>query len=160
MSTTKRQYVEQAFAEVGLAGYLFDITPEELNTALRQLDSMIALWNAKGIRLGWPMPSSPQNSDLDDVTETADSASDAIVFNLAIRVARSFGKAVDPEVKAMAKQAYDTLLIKAAMPMQRQLPAEMPLGAGNKPWRWQGGPFVRPPKDPVLAGQDGPIEYD
>lgn len=160
MGWTKRQYVEQALVEIGLAGYIFDITPEELNSALRQLDSMIAAWNAKGIRLGWPMPSSPQNSDLDDPTETADSANEAISLNLAIRVAPTFGKAIAPETKAFAKQAYDTLLIQAAMPMQRQMPAEMPLGAGNKPWRWQGGPFVRPPKDPVLAGQDGPIEYD
>jgi hypothetical protein len=121
---------------------------------------MIAAWNAKGVRLGWPMPTFPQNSDLDDITETADAANEAICLNLAIRVAPSFGKTVPPETKQFAKQAYDTLLIQAASPQERQMPEEMPLGAGNKPWRWTGGPFVRPPKDPVLAGQDGPIEYD
>ena len=40
MGMTKRQYVDQAFTEIGLAGYVFDITPEEMNTALRQLGQL------------------------------------------------------------------------------------------------------------------------
>jgi hypothetical protein len=46
------------------------------------------------------------------------------------------------------------------MPVQQQLPSTMPAGAGNKPWRVYDNPFIRPPVDPVLAGQDGPIEFN
>mgnify|MGYP003525752305 CR=1 FL=1 len=53
MGWTKRQFVTQAFEEIGLAAYVFDLTPEQLQSALRRLDSMMASWNAKGIRLGY-----------------------------------------------------------------------------------------------------------
>ena len=160
MGWTKRQYVEQAFTEIGLAGYVFDITPEELNTALRQLDSMMAAWNAKGIRLGWPIPANPLNADLDDETEVTDAANEAIYCGLAVRIAPSFGKTITQTTAFLAKQAYDQLLAIAAAPMQRQFPQTMPAGAGNKPWRTYDSPFLRPPQDPLLAGPDGPIEFD
>lgn len=160
MSYTKRQYIEQAFAEIGLAGYIFDLTPEQLQTALRQLDSMMAAWNAKGIRLGWPMPSSPQGSDLDDLTEITDAANEAIYCGLAVRIAPSFGKTVGGQTQFFAKQAYDQLLSIASMPLEKQLPHTMPAGAGNKPWRNNDSPFIRPPTDPLLAGPDGEIEFN
>jgi len=40
------------------------------------------------------------------------------------------------------------------------LPGSMPAGAGNKPWRVYDDPFLRRPVDPLLAGQDGPIEFN
>lgn len=160
MGWTKRQYIEQAFTEIGLAGYIFDLTPEELNTALRQLDSMMAAWNAKGIRLGWPMPSSPQNSDLDDLTEITDAANEAIYCGLAVRIAPTFGKTVGGQTQFFAKQAYDQLLAIAAAPLEKQLPQTMPAGAGNKPWRNNDSPFVNPPIDPLLSGPDGVIEFN
>jgi hypothetical protein len=160
MSMSKRQFVEQAFAEIGLAGYLFDITPEELNTALRQLDSMMAAWNAKGIRLGWPIPANPLNADLDEETNVTDAANEAIYCGLAVRIAPTFGKAIGGQTQFLAKQAYDQLLAMAALPMERQFPRTTPSGAGNKPWRTYDSPFLRPPQDPLLAGPDGPIEFD
>ena len=160
MSWTKRQYVEQAFAEIGLAGYIFDLTPEQLQTALRQLDSMMAAWNAKGIRLGWPMPSSPQNSDLDDVTDITDAANEAIYCGLAVRIAPGFGKTVGGQTQFFAKQAYDQLLSIAATPLEKQLPGTMPAGSGNKTWRINNNPFLNPPTDPLLAGPDSEIEFN
>jgi hypothetical protein len=160
MGWTKRQYVEQAFAEIGLAGYIFDLTPEELNTALRQLDSMMAAWNAKGIRLGWPAPSSPQNSDLDQETNVTDMANEAIYCGLAVRIAPTFGKTVGGQTQFFAKQAYDQLLSIVSMPLEKQLPQTMPAGAGNKPWRNNDSPFVLPPVDPLLSGPDGVIEFN
>ena len=68
MGYTKRQFVTSAFEEIGLADYVFDLQPEQLEAALRRLDSMMAEWNAMGIRLGYSMPSSPQDSDLDEQT--------------------------------------------------------------------------------------------
>lgn len=160
MGWTKRNYIEQAFTEIGLAGYLFDITPEELNTALRQLDSMMAAWNAKGIRLGWPMPSSPDGDDLDDQTEISDAANEAIYCGLAVRIAPTFGKTVGGQTQFFAKQAYDQLLAKAALPPEKQFPRHMPAGAGHKPWRTWDDPFLRPPVDPVLAGPDSVLNFD
>jgi hypothetical protein len=35
----------------------------------------------------------------------------------------------------------------------------MPAGAGNKPWAVDN-PFLDPPKDRLLAGQDSAIDFD
>lgn len=160
MSWTKRQFVAQAFEEIGLASYVFDLTPEQLQSALRRLDAMMASWNAKGIRLGYPLPSVPTDSDLDERTNVPDSANEAIYTNLGVRLAPSFGKAVSPDAKAIAKTTYDVLLARAAMPIEQQMPGTMPSGAGNKSWRAHDNPFLSPPADPVLAGQDGPIDFN
>lgn len=159
MGYSKRQFVTAALEEIGLASYVFDLQPEQLEFAMRRLDAMMADWNGKGIRLGYPLPGSPQDSDLDEQTLVPDSAFEAIICNLGIRLAPSYGRQVMIETKATAKQAYDILLQRATYPLEKQLPAQMPSGAGNKPWRMYDNPFVRPPYQPVDAGPDGPIEY-
>jgi hypothetical protein len=160
MGWTKRQIIAQAFEEVGLASYVFDLKPEQLQSALRRLDGMMAAWNAKGIRLGYPLPSSPQDSSLDEETFVPDSALEAIYLNLGVRIAPGYGKQVAQDTKMNAKAAYDTLLARATLPPLMQMPGTMPAGAGNKPWQVYDQPFLNPPQDPVLAGQDGPIEYN
>lgn len=158
MGYTKRQFINGAFEEIGLADYVFDLSPEQLQSALRRLDAMMMEWNAQGIRLGYPIASSPQDSDLDSDTFAPDSAWEAIITNLAIRIAPGYGKTVSPDTKISAKGAYNTLLQRATFPLEKQLPETMPIGQGNKPWRWDN-PYVYPPANPVDAGPDGPIEW-
>jgi hypothetical protein len=131
MSYKKRQFISAAFEEIGLASYVFDLQPEQLQSALRRLDAMMADWNAKGIRLGYPLPSSPQDSDLDEDTLVPDSAYEAIICSLGIRLAPSYGKQVMIETKTTAKQGYDILLQRATFPLEKQLPVHDPI------WRWQ-----------------------
>lgn len=160
MGYSKRQFVSAAFEEIGLAAYAFDLQPQQLESALRRLDAMLASWNSLGIRLGYPLPSSPEFSDIDAESEVPDSANEAIITNLAVKLAPSYGKQVMPETKATARETYNTLISRAVLPMEQQLPGTMPAGAGNKPWRVHDNPFLRPPVDPVLAGQDGQIEFN
>ena len=154
--TTKRQFVNQAFEEIGLASYVYDLTPEQLNSAVTKLDSMMATWNAKGIRLGYPLVSNPDQSDIESDTFVPDSAFEAITTNLAIRLAPSYGKTVSQDTKAIAKDAFNTLLSRAAVPPEMQLPDAMSLGAGN---RLYDNPFTPPPVDPLTAGPDSVITF-
>lgn len=158
MGYTKRQFVTAAFEEIGLADYVFDLSPEQLEGALRRLDAMMMEWNAQGIRLGYPIASSPQDADLDTDTFTPDSAWEAVITNLAVRIAPGYGKTVSPDTKMLAKNGYNILLQRATFPLEKQLPETMPIGQGNKPWRWDN-PYVYPSADPVDAGPDGPIEW-
>lgn len=160
MSYTKRQFVTAALEEIGIASYAFDLQPDQLESARRRLDAMIADWNGKGIRLGYPIPSSPQEGSIDEETNVPDSAYEAIICNLGIRLAPSYGKQVAIETKATAKQGYDVLLKRATIPPQQQLPGTMPSGAGNKSWRSYDNPFLRPPIDQVTVGPDGPLEFN
>jgi len=161
MAYTKRDIVEQAFEEIGLASYVFDLQPQQLDSALRRLDSMMATWNAKGIRLGYPLPSSPADSDLDQEIGVPDSAIEAMYLNLAIRISAGFGKTVSPDTRSSAKRAYNEVVANSALPVEMQLGNEtIPAGAGNKGWRYYNNPFLREPQDPLTVGSDGILDLE
>lgn len=159
MSWTKRQFVLQAFEEVGYASYAYDLQPEQLQAGLRRLESMMGTWNGRGIRLGYPLSANPDNANLDDATNVPDASNEAVYTNLALRIAPLIGKTVSNETKQAARAAYMELLGRFTKPQEQQLPRTMPAGAGNKPWRFDD-PFMPPPEDPLLAGDDGPIEFN
>ena len=129
---TNKQIIEQAFEEIGLASYIFDITPDQLESALRRLDLMVASWQARNIQIGYPLPASPGNSNIDEEIQTSLNNNEALVLNLAVRLAPAYGKSVSPDTKATAKLLYDQLLIEAAMPYEQQFVRTLPLGAGYK----------------------------
>jgi hypothetical protein len=159
MSYTKRQYVIAAFEEIGLASYVFDLTDNELLSACKRLDAMMAQWNAKGIRLGYPLPSNPDSTSLDVDTEVPDAANEAIILNLGIRIAPGYGKSVSPDTKISAKAAYTTLLGWTAQPTpEKQFPRTLPTGAGQKAWRYDQDPFMPIPVDPLTTGGDGVLD--
>lgn len=156
---TKEQLIEHAFAEIGLAPDVFNVAPEQIQRALRSLDAMMATWNGKGIRLGYPLPSSPDDSNIAQDSGIPDAANETVYLNLAIRIAPGVGKQVSPDTKISARAGYDVLLARAAFPPQ-QPSKNMPAGAGNKPWR-RVTPFMPLPVDPLLAAQGGDqIEFE
>ena len=159
MGYTRRQFVTAAYAEIGLASYVFDLEPEQLELACQRLDSMMAQWNGRGLRLGYPLPGSPELTALDTETNVPDAANEAIITGLAVRIAPGLGKSVSPDTKMMAKAGYDMLLSRAAMPPEMQLTGNVPLGAGNKPWR-ENVEYVSPPRDPLIAGGDAVMEFE
>lgn len=135
MAITKRQLVDEAFEELAIGG-AFNVAPEEKLRALRRLESMVAQWESKGIVLGYALPASPGDSNLDDDSGVADRHVLALQMNLALALAPSFGKAVTLETKLAARDAYADLLREATTPQsQNALRAGVPLGAGNKAWR-------------------------
>ena len=159
MAYTKRQFVEAALTEIGLASYVFDIQPEQLEYARRRLDAMMADWNGKGIRLSYPIPASPEQGSLAEETNVPDSANEAVILNLAVRLAPSYGKQIMPDTRLLAKTAYDTVLQRATAPIELQFPDTLPSGAGNKYWRDADDPFMPPPVDPVETGPEGILEF-
>ena len=161
MSWTKRQFITQAFEEIGLAAYVFDLTPEQLDSACRRLDAMVAGWNANGVRISYPLATSPGSTNIDDDTHVPDFANEAIYLNLACRIGPSFGKVVSPETKLFASTAYSNLVGQTAEPTpELQLPGAMPRGQGTKSWRNTNNPFLNAQQEQVDAGSDGPIEFE
>lgn len=154
MGYTKRQFVEAALEEIGVRHYSFDASPKQLEYALRTLDAMLATWNAQGIRIGYLMPGTPEDSDISSESGVPDSANLAIIKNLAIEIAPSYGIAVSPDTKLSAKKAYDTLLSLNAYVPEMKLPGTMPMGAGHKP-NSRGRTFAPETVDPITTGHDG-----
>lgn len=155
---TKQQIVEQAFDELALAGFTFDLDPGQLESALRRLDTMMAAWGAVGISLGYLLPANPDDSNLDDETGIPDSAVEAVYLNLAVKMAASRGKNLTTETKAAAKRGYDQLLGEAARRQARPtpMPNTMPRGAGNKPWRGIGDRFFAGARPAAVTVEPAP----
>lgn len=163
MAWTKRQYVLQAFEEIGLASYIYDLTADQLQSAVRRMDAMIGGWNANGVRIGYPLPANPNSTDLDADCNCPDYAHEAIYLGLAVRLAPAYGKVVSPETKTFADLAYSNMANQVAIPTpERELPRTMPRGTGTKPWRNFNNPFVYGPQTDadVNAGSDGPINLE
>lgn len=129
MSYTKRQFVTEAYTELGMADYVFDLQPEQLQSACRRLDAMLAEWNGRGIQIGFPLVTSPENTDLDTETGAPDWANEAIILNLAVKLAPMHGKQING---AAAKLALSTVMVNATPDVRMQLPSDMPVGAGYK----------------------------
>lgn len=155
MSWTKRQIIGEAFAELSLAANDFDIQPEEQQTALRRLDALMATWEARGVRVGYRFPGALTGSDLDDGSGLPDGAIEAAYLNLAIRLAAMFGKALSPDTKKAARDAFDPLLKACAQPIEQQYPGTLPRGAGNKPWRTTRQNFFPDPQPLILGADQG-----
>lgn len=161
MAYTKRDIINMAFEEIGLAAYVFDLQPQQIEGALRRLDTMMATWNGKGVRLGYPLPSSLDASDPDEEMDVSDMALEAMALGLAIRIAPGYGKTVSPDTKVSAKSAYNQLLSKSAKPIEQQFDRySVPAGAGNKTWRNARDPFLAEPVDPLDAGPDSILDLE
>ena len=158
MGFTKRQFITEAFNEIGLTDYMENISADALASVLKRLDSMMATWNGKGYRLFYPLSNDPTASNIDEDTRVPDWANEAIIVNLAVRIAPSFGKALSTETKQVAQDALMTLQQIFAQPIEKRLPREMPSGAGNKPWSQNNDPFVRQEGRQLEIGPDTFLE--
>ena len=156
MSYTKRQLVDAAMAEIGLASYAFDLLPEQRESALRRLDSLMAEWNTRGLRLGYPVPDNPDDSDIDVDSNIPDAAWEAVITNLALRLAPSYGKQVNVQTMVSARHSLNTILSRAALPSEMKLPS-MPSGAGNKSI---DNPFLEQPAADLIAGPDSTLDFN
>jgi len=160
MGYSKRQFVTAAFEELGLADYAHDLDAGDLQAAVRRLDSMLAEWNGRGIRLGYPLVSDPENTLLDTETGVPDSANEAIILNLSIRLAPSYGRVVMPDTQQSARQAYKVILSRAVQIPEMQFPSSLPKGQGHKDWRSTDNRFFPTPSDPVDAGSDAELDFN
>lgn len=161
MSWTKREIVTGAFEEIGLASYVFDLQPEQLQAGLRRLDNMMATWNSRGLRLGYPLEDSPSTSDLDQNANITDEAIEAVVANLAIRLAPMHGKTVSPDTKTTARSAYMALLSRRTNTLEKRIdPNAIPAGSGTKYWRFNGDPFLSTEERGLTTGPDDILELE
>lgn len=154
MAWTKRQLIDQAFGELAVKGQAYDIEPEEYELALGRMDSMVATWETKNIRIGYAF-----GTDIEVDSGIPDGAAEAVFLGLAVRIAPGFGKQLLPDTRAAAGAAYNALLIEAATPRQQQLSNTVPRGQGTKPWRTYNRPYLpRPSDSPLAVAQGGDLD--
>lgn len=126
MSYTKGSLVKAALTELGIAEYEFDITPEEVSSGITRMDAMMSQWSLRGVRVPYNFVGGP-----DDDSGLPMAFHEAVTLNLAIRLAPSYGKQPAMSVMTVAKQAFDSILSRSALPPEIRFPS-MPVGAGYK----------------------------
>jgi len=158
MPWTKRQLIESAFEEAGLATFAFDLTPEQTASACKRLDAMMAGLNQQGVQIGYAMASDPTNIDPDQDSGIPDGAYETVIAGLAIRLALSYGKQISPDTKYAYQRGLDALKVMAAYPQNIAIPVGYPIGAGWKSIPGEFNQFVPPSADAISAGND-PLEF-
>lgn len=141
---TKDQLISKAFSELAMAGYVYDLSPEVREDALQTMDAMMAEWAGSGVTIGYLLPATPDDSDIDSDSGIPDAANQVVYLNLAVSLAAGRGKTLTARTLAAAARGYSRLLGAAARAAARAtpMPNTMPRGAGNKPWRTGcGNPF-------------------
>lgn len=161
MGWSKRQLVEAAFGELALAGYVFDLQPEELQAALNSMDAMMATFDGQGIHIGYALAPTPDDTDLDQDSGIPLACVEAIYTALALRIAGRKGKAIPASLRKVAKDTWDALLLRCAKAevQEIQLPNTAPLGQGTKPWRAWNRPYSpKPDTGPLVADGSGNLQ--
>ena len=130
MGWSKRQILNDAFSEIGMAGYLFDLEPEDLQTALNRLDSFIAQWEADGIYTGYLVNDDPDTIDIDGESGIESGLVLPVIKNLAVEIAPSYGKTPAPKTTGDARKGYSIALRTKTVPTKAANVTVTPAGSG------------------------------
>jgi hypothetical protein len=125
----KRDIIELAFDDCGLAGYEFDRTPEEQGMALRKLNALMMEWPWSG--LGYSQPSYG-TGQVEGPSGIPDSAINAVAQYLALRIAPGMGNALSPELRASMASSKAVLFAQLAVIPDMALPGNTTRGTGNR----------------------------
>ena len=126
MAKTKGEIVTAALTEIGIADFEFDVTTEEGLDGVDRLDTMMAYWSSININVSYNFEGA-----VGDDSGLPTSSYEAVITNLAIRLAPSYGKMPAQQVLSAAKAGLTALLGESAKPLERQL-GVLPFGAGHK----------------------------
>lgn len=110
MATTKSDLVRSALTKLAVTGYDYDIDPEEIKSGAIVLEQMMADWDARGIKCGYSFAEFPDAVDVSRPANVPDIAYKAIVYQLAIELADSYGKQITASVQAGASSGMSSLL--------------------------------------------------
>ena len=154
MGWTKRDIVNQAYEAIGIATYDFDLQPQQLVSAVKMLDLMVAAWP---FRIGYAM-ADPSDVLLDAETGVPDMACEALYSNLALRLGPNMGKTISPELTRTANAAKDALYAIAGTIPRTPLPVVA--GQGWKRTVTDRDPFITPSRERIDAGPDAELEFE
>lgn len=139
MGWTKKQLIEQAFNEIGLMNYQFDMEPEDAQNACVTLDSLVAGLN---LPLSYNMTDNPSDTDLNQDSGLPNWANTPIYLLLAVALCPRYGKVANQDLKARAQQAKSGMYTMTANTNIACPLNNVPSGQGNKAWGWGYENFI------------------
>jgi hypothetical protein len=135
VKATKAYFVQEGIAELGLAGAVYDMQPEDIERICNRLDANLAELETKGARIpGWSYADSPSVSNAATEVNVPTGLVNLIILSAAIVAAPSIGKNLSSVTVAQLKLARDNLLYRGRSIPQYQRNTNMPVGSGNQVW--------------------------
>lgn len=126
--STGTDLIEKALMEIGAHSVVSPAPPESINIGLGKLNAMLQQWTSESIA----MEVVPLRAAGEQLGEPAD-ATDAIIYNLAIRLAPSFDAPVSPDLRGLAQSTYSTIkALYRKVTIPRLVPTgTLPKGSGH-----------------------------
>lgn len=129
---TKGDLVSMALEELGIASYVFDVDAGENVSALRKLDAMMAEFQGSCPTLTYSQPATSGTSTAADASGIDEAIVNAVVANLAVRLAPSYGKSPATETRRAAADGRGRILSIYAKRVEYDLPPSFPRGAARR----------------------------
>jgi hypothetical protein len=107
--------INRALRLLGVLDVAESPAAEDSQTAIQALNSMVQRWEANGLAVGWANVSAP-----DDTLPVPDEAQEAVIYNLAVRIAPEYG--MPSQMQYIASEAARML-----SELRRDRLVEMPL---------------------------------
>lgn len=148
--TTKLTIVQRALGKIGIATYVFDPSPEQLQSALELLNQIAAELDGIGIRKGYVL-----GNEISAESGLPDTAINPFAALLAIALAPEYGKQIAPTLQIEGMRARNALMVTNNVIPQMVRPNTMPRGTGNNLGVRQQAYFQDP--DPLTTGIDGEL---
>lgn len=160
MKATKAYFVQEGIAELGLAGAVYDMQPEDIERICNRLDANLAELETKGARIpGWSYSDSPSVSNSATEVNVPTGLVNLIILSAAIVAAPSIGKNLSSVTVAQLKLARDNLLFFGKKIPEYHRPSNMPVGSGRQIWA-DGQQFYANRTPQLDAGPDSHIDPD
>lgn len=158
MKAPKSWFVEHGVAELGLAGAVFDMPPEDLQRICERLDADLAELESIGARVsGWVYGNAPGKANNETDVNIPYALVNLVILTAAIAAAPSIGKNLSSITVAKLNIARKNLLFFGKTIPQMQRNSNMPVGSGNQ--RIADGVQFYIPRPPLLdAGPDSHFE--
>lgn len=131
-SYTKGALGIRALGKLGIANYVFDTEAEEDVALLREMDDMMAEWQAKLEPLGYAQPLTAGTSLPSDASGIDQATVGAVVSSLAVRIAGDYGKTPAPNLIKTANSGRSIIFARYAKRVEMVPMAGTPTGAGHR----------------------------
>lgn len=132
MTITAIDIINRALSKLGVKRAGVELTEEEINDSIDELNDMMLEIDATGVKLGYTIV-----SDKTDVITAPDWAYGAIRSNLAVRMAHDFDIAITPALAQQAEASWEAVLQRVVEVGPVQFPDIMPIGSGNEYWNYE-----------------------
>lgn len=141
--TTKGDLVLAALRKLGVASNatLTDVEPQSVEDGVNDLEMMMAEWSGltgSGIDVGYIFADVDTSPEAGDAHGLSNNALNAVIFNLACRIAPDYGMEAGAKLITTARYGKEQIVKLSASSRAKSLwkkngyPNRMPVGSGNR----------------------------